>query len=220
MPDAHLCRVQGQVEPCLVLAQDRFHALALGDVGLQLLLQVAQIQVRADARRHLLDPNRLGNEIGRAQFQTLDLLGYFGGHGNEQDRDVVGDGIGFQPAADLKSVHFRQANVQQDQVWQKIADALKRRPRIQRDQHFETDLLQIVEQHLEIGRLVIHHQDCVRFIRHRDVLLAPALPARCAGGADQNWPPGGAIPGQTAPAPGRTFPVGRRPAAPRRCHPA
>jgi len=147
--------------------RERGHRVVVGEpvaVGLRR-QRVAQPQ------RELARVGRLGEEVGRAELERLQLgLGVRRG-GEDDDRDVAHRLIAPHPLDDLEPAHLRHVEVEQHHVRMPLADQPERLARLAAgDELAVTGFLEEGLQHLEVERFVVHH--------HHDRVVGPlGLPA-------------------------------------------
>jgi hypothetical protein len=91
--------------------------LELGIAAAKLSLQVADGQVRPDAREDLLGLKRFVDEIDGPQLEASHLFARSGERREKDDRGVRGPRVGFEPHARLEAVHLRHHDVEENQIW-------------------------------------------------------------------------------------------------------
>ncbi len=129
-----------------------------------------------EPQRELARVGRLGEEVGRAELERLEL-GLGVGRGGEDDhRDVAHRLVGAHALDDLEPAHLRHVEVEQDDVRVALADQPEHLQRLAAsDELAVTGLLEEGLQHLEVERLVVHH--------HHDGVVGPlGLPPGFAAG--------------------------------------
>ena len=110
-----------------------------------LLLGLPQFQMRRNPRQHFFMLQRLSNIIRSARQKAFDFINRIGQRGHEDDRNVGGRRIFFEPAADFQSVNARHHDVQQHQIRIDLIKLLERAFPALRDGHLEPGFLQIFE---------------------------------------------------------------------------
>ena len=161
-------RVQGRE-----LSGAFFYALLEDSVGaLQFLvflgqhfLEAADGQVGVDPGDDLFRLERLGDVVHRAQLQALDLVLGVGEGGEVDDGDVAQGGVGLQAAADLKAVHVRHHDVQEDQGGPGLLGDGQGAGAVFGHQQLIAPAVQGLMQHLQVGDVVVHQQYLLRLRR-------------------------------------------------------
>ena len=125
----------------------------------ELLLRLAQAQVRRDPRYHLSNLEWFGDVIDAPRLEPHELVSRIGKTGHEDHRDVSSAFSRFQAPASLETVDARHHHVQQDQVGSHEAGPLQSLFTVLSDEHLMTYAFQTIHQHAEIGGHVIHDQD-------------------------------------------------------------
>ena len=99
-----------------------FRLFALGDLllkllilGVKLLARLAQTQVRPHPRQHLFGLKRLGDVIHPAHGEGFHFLVGLVQRADEQDRNLLRLGLGFEAAAHLIPVQAGHQDVEQNQ---------------------------------------------------------------------------------------------------------
>ena len=98
------------------LLRDAQLVLQLLVAPLQLLLQLADREVRPDAGEHLVRLEGLVDEIHRAELEAPHLLARLRQRREEDDRAVARVRVSLEPGARLEAVHARHHDVEQHQV--------------------------------------------------------------------------------------------------------
>jgi hypothetical protein len=121
-------------------------------VGLEL-----QRQVCLDARAHHGRVDGLGDEVHRAKFERVGLLHRVVVHGDEDDGNVLGQGIGLEAPADFKTVHHRHHDIEQHHVRLFVAALRQGLLAAGGHEHIAVGAKDLV-QDIDVVRLVVHHQ--------------------------------------------------------------
>ena len=118
--DGRAVAEQHAVGPVARLAQQLLRhtelVLELVIAAAQLLLQIANRQVRPDAREHFLRLERLVDEIDGAELEPAHLLARLGQRRQKDDRDDRACARRLSACAGLEAVHLRHHDVEQDQI--------------------------------------------------------------------------------------------------------
>ena len=98
------------------LLEDLHHLRPRARLRPGLVQLAADAQVRLDPGQQLAHPERLGDEVGRAEAEGADG-GFLGRHrGDHEDRQVLEPRIGLDPLQELQAVHLGHHDVEQQQV--------------------------------------------------------------------------------------------------------
>jgi hypothetical protein len=133
--------------------------LQLRVLRFELLLCLAQAQVRLDPREHLFNLEWFGDVIDAPRLEPHELVRRFSEAGHEYHRDVSGALSRLQAPASLEAVDPRHHHVQQDQVGFHEARPLQGRFRVLRDERLMTCGFQMIHQYGQVGGHVIHDED-------------------------------------------------------------
>ena len=112
-----------------------------------------------DPGQHFVVLERFGQVVDTAGLEPLDLGGSLGQGSHKDNRDVPGGGEGFQLPTGLEAIDARHHHVHQDQVRSCQLSLPYRTLPIKGGKGPVAGALQGVEQELDVGRLVVHHQD-------------------------------------------------------------
>ena len=138
------------------VAVDRGELLVFAD---QVLLEPSQGEVGVDPGKHFLVLERLGDVIHCSQFKPAHFIHGLGQCRHKDDRNIPGSRIFLEMLARLKSVHFRHQHIQEDQVRPGLLEQFQGGFTMLRHQHPESRIFQIIEQHAQVGRVIVDDQD-------------------------------------------------------------
>src|SRR5450631_4359583 len=81
------------------------------------LLEFMKFEMSLDTGLHFFQLERLGYVIRAASLKRFDLV-FLSVERAEKDNGSIGKRrVGFQPLAHLVTIHFRQVDIQQKQIW-------------------------------------------------------------------------------------------------------
>ncbi len=124
-----------------------------------LLLELLQCKVGGDAREHLFVLEGFGDVIDGAERKALDLIGRGGQRGHEDNGNISGGDTLFEQAAGGKPIHLRHHHVEQDKIGSDILGLLERALTILGNRDLEVLASEELDQHREVGRVVVHDED-------------------------------------------------------------
>ena len=113
-------------------------------------------QHRPHPRHQLLRAERLRQIVVGAQLQADQLVRLLGPRGQHDDRDLS---FAAQGAGDVQAIQSGQSQVQHHKVGPARAHSAERGRPIDRREHGEPTVLEIVADQLHDPRLVVHHKD-------------------------------------------------------------
>ena len=109
--------------------------------------------------RELAGVDRFGDVSVTAGIQGFSLIPLHRECGHGHNPDLFGGVVGFELAGQRQAIHARQPDIHQDQVRDRLLDRIQRLLGIRGLGYFIPRPRQKIGGQLEIGGVVVHHQD-------------------------------------------------------------